>query len=544
MNNLDKVKELIKNCQYEKAGSVMNDIVNDTDKSDYLFEKSRILLNTKEYDKLIFDIEKCTKKILTENKTDNRWMIFELLKIVCDNKIFNKSKYTEKFISFFENNILFLEVKHQIFLKTKMIEYFYCNSKYFKSFEYIIDLIESVDGNVEYKLTDILNISLRKLDYTVVDKTKIIKKLKSANKKITNIKIKNMLLNELEILGNKKYLESRPSSLHINLTNKCNLKCVMCHNEHAESYDIDERLINFIKNNMPYLQYISWLGGEVFLSKIFLELSCLATIYKVKQRITTNALLLNEEKIRFIVNNNIDLKISIDAAQKDLYEKIRVGGNFEKLIKNLEILNRYNKKRSDEKYMYVMAATIMSCNYMTIRQMVKFAINYGFQAIDLQRCRVVPETESLGLSPEQQNSVAIEIINLKREFQKNKKLIEINSDFAINKKSSDLTVNHTKIDANNCDLTPAQLKKDLKETDSKIFCTAPWKLLCIEKNEIYFSWMCDRINVSNCMQDDIWNCKDVVELRKKIVKNNLPNCCNVICRNAQDFGEKIRLGMI
>lgn len=533
MNNLENAKELIKKGEYEKARSIM-DIINDNiDKTDYLFEKTRILLNVEEYNNLVFDVKKCTEKIIfASNESDLQWMIFEILKIVCDNKICNKSKYTEEFISFLENNITYLELKYKMVLKIKMIEYFYDNSNYLKSFEYIIDLIESVVTNIEYKLIDILNISLRKLDYAVIDKKNIIKKIESANKKIKNIKIKNILLNELEILENKVCLKSRPECLHVNLTNRCNLRCIMCHNEHVKHYDIDNKLVEFIKENMPYLCYVSWLGGEVFISDIFDELSRLAVKHNVKQRITTNALLLDEEKIRFIIDNNIDLKISIDAVTKDLYEKIRLGGSFDKLTRNLKMIKEYNKNVNGKKYIYnTMASTIMSLNRNTIKDMVEFAIRYGFNAIDFQKCRIMQGTENLGLNINQQNEIAFEIETLKEEIKHRKESIEINTDFVINEKNSSISVIN-------------QVRNNENDEIQKKFCVAPWKLLCIEKNEIYFSCICDKINISDCMQDDVWNCRGIVELRKKILNNKLPNCCDIDCRNTQDFGKKIRLGMI
>ena len=54
-------------------------------------------------------------------------------------------------------------------------------------------------------------------------------------------------------------------------------------------------------------------------------------------KINTNASLLNEKKIHTILSNDIQtIVFSIDAADKELYEKLRVNGKFDKTLRNIE----------------------------------------------------------------------------------------------------------------------------------------------------------------------------------------------------------------
>ena len=65
----------------------------------------------------------------------------------------------------------------------------------------------------------------------------------------------------------------------------------------------------------------------------------------------TNASLLNEKLIHKILSSDLQtIVFSIDSANKENYEKIRVNGNFERVMKNLELFNKIKKENySDTK---------------------------------------------------------------------------------------------------------------------------------------------------------------------------------------------------
>jgi MoaA/NifB/PqqE/SkfB family radical SAM enzyme len=104
---------------------------------------------------------------------------------------------------------------------------------------------------------------------------------------------------------------------------------------------------DFIKN----VETFSIAGeGEPFASKVYLDL-----LERINQRdfpvlklnILTNGLLLtptmweNFKNIHYAINS---INVSIDAATGSLYEKIRRGGTFGKLLNNLEFLARLRKE--------------------------------------------------------------------------------------------------------------------------------------------------------------------------------------------------------
>jgi radical SAM protein with 4Fe4S-binding SPASM domain len=62
-------------------------------------------------------------------------------------------------------------------------------------------------------------------------------------------------------------------------------------------------------------------------------------------KVNSNASLLNDKLIHTILSNDVQtLALSIDAADKELYEKLRVNGKFEKTLKNVERFNEIREK--------------------------------------------------------------------------------------------------------------------------------------------------------------------------------------------------------
>ncbi|MGE4385210.1 MAG: radical SAM protein [Endomicrobiaceae bacterium] len=192
--------------------------------------------------------------------------------------------------------------------------------------------------------------------------------------------LENILLNESEIKEHKIKLKSKPRILEITLTNKCNLNCVMCSNIKMKNWDISDKLKNEIISLMPYLEQINWLGGEVFLYKDFKELFDTAAQNYVKQIISTNALLINEEIIKKFMHYDVELSISIDGATKEVYEKIRVGGSFDKLVSQLALINKL-KKIYNPGMKKRLCAVVLEENYTQLEDIVDFAHKYEFDSI-------------------------------------------------------------------------------------------------------------------------------------------------------------------
>lgn len=150
--------------------------------------------------------------------------------------------------------------------------------------------------------------------------------------------------------GFKKHLSPIfPSQIIVDLTQLCNLACIHCphpifvKSTHFIGVHLDVSLHNKMidevsRESNALCQYIRYTAnGETLLHPQFEEIIAYAGEYsKTKINITTNGHLLDENKIKAILNAKVDvIDISLDAFTSETYAKIRIHGNLEKVRNNI-----------------------------------------------------------------------------------------------------------------------------------------------------------------------------------------------------------------
>ena len=151
----------------------------------------------------------------------------------------------------------------------------------------------------------------------------------------------NKILNKLEFLNGKDYVESKPLKLEISLTDRCNLQCLMCLQRTRGCREISEETYREIIGMMPYLEVINWIGGEPFVSPRLAPLFDEASRYpRLRQNIITNALLIDESWAEKLAASRTFLLLSIDGFKKETYEYVRKGARFADLLASLEYIKK------------------------------------------------------------------------------------------------------------------------------------------------------------------------------------------------------------
>lgn len=149
-----------------------------------------------------------------------------------------------------------------------------------------------------------------------------------------------------------EYSISGPKELKVVFDSACNLACPSCrvgfirndNSIYSKSKEILDTIRRDYKNSLETLHMSGY--GDPFYSKALFEFM---TDFKKDWfpnlnsiHLHTNALLWNELNWGKIENCHSYIKsceISIDAATSDTYKKVRKGGNFDLLIKNLKFIN-------------------------------------------------------------------------------------------------------------------------------------------------------------------------------------------------------------
>jgi len=161
----------------------------------------------------------------------------------------------------------------------------------------------------------------------------------------------------------KDALEHDMRHLILNVTDNCNMRCKYCtfgdNYPYAKSYADTMMSFSIMKMGMDYFfqhaknsqkVYISFYGGEPLLNfdlvkrgtEYALELSKKHK-KKVQFRITTNFTLVTSEILRFLIQNNFYITVSLNGP-KEVHDRERVfkngQGTFDTIMRNLRLLKR------------------------------------------------------------------------------------------------------------------------------------------------------------------------------------------------------------
>jgi len=139
-----------------------------------------------------------------------------------------------------------------------------------------------------------------------------------------------------------QWLEPYPSYIEIEITTKCNLKCIMCEHTYWSEPNRDMSFEDFKKivDQFPRLKWIGLTGiGESFLNKDFLKMLRYVKSKGIYIELYDPFYFIDEKIARELIGLGVDKLIaSIDGATKETYEKIRVGSDFERVINNVRTL--------------------------------------------------------------------------------------------------------------------------------------------------------------------------------------------------------------
>ncbi|HPJ56239.1 MAG TPA: radical SAM/SPASM domain-containing protein [Kiritimatiellia bacterium] len=145
-------------------------------------------------------------------------------------------------------------------------------------------------------------------------------------------------------------LDSRPIRLWFDTCSACNLRCVMCPNKDlppAEkgmmSLDLFRRVIDQAHPHVSdiYLHH----RGEPLLNRHLPDMIRYARARGIRCRFHTNGALLTEDRARDLIAASPELvSFSIDGFEKDTYERIRVGADFDQTIVNVRRLLRLRRE--------------------------------------------------------------------------------------------------------------------------------------------------------------------------------------------------------
>jgi len=202
----------------------------------------------------------------------------------------------------------------------------------------------------------------------------------------------NAHLNEFEYRQGRLVLSSWPQVIDLGLTLKCNLDCVMCFTRLMPAIDLDRECL---EKAIPYLDFcrqITWNdAGELFASgrtREFIEL--IKRYHPPKSYVSTNFQLVDRYMDDLLDSGLTHMSLSIDAVRRETYECIRVGGKWDKLIANLELMQRKKAERRTEWPRLTFVFVAMRTNIAEMVEFVDFARKYGGSSVEIFKMQPTP----------------------------------------------------------------------------------------------------------------------------------------------------------
>lgn len=175
-------------------------------------------------------------------------------------------------------------------------------------------------------------------------------------------------------------------------TRDCNLRCLMCpwpglRPRQGESLHMHPATWELLTPYLREVQSIDFTGsGEPLLSPNLFQWLQEAKDCGCRTGFLTNGLLLKEKTICQVIDTELDwIGFSIDAADKELYQQIRKGANFNTVC---TAINSLGRKKTGDRPQMMLNFVIMEINLDQLEDIVRLAHELGIDRVNFKQCDV------------------------------------------------------------------------------------------------------------------------------------------------------------
>jgi MoaA/NifB/PqqE/SkfB family radical SAM enzyme len=198
----------------------------------------------------------------------------------------------------------------------------------------------------------------------------------------------NLLLGQAACDKGHLKVAAFPQFLGLESTTKCNIDCIQCglKSHPLKNRDIPGEVLRLLEEG-GYLDRAASLlfsdYGETLMGSRFDALLELVGRHRLPvSSFFTNGTLLTEQMARRIVEAQVKLIIvSVDAATKETYERIRRKSDFDLVVHNIELLQRIKKERGAVHPRLHFNCVGMKSNVQELPELVRLAHRLGVEAV-------------------------------------------------------------------------------------------------------------------------------------------------------------------
>ncbi|GAB4241042.1 MAG: hypothetical protein Tsb0034_17840 [Ekhidna sp.] len=193
----------------------------------------------------------------------------------------------------------------------------------------------------------------------------------------------------------KPVIQGLPTSLAIEPTTACNLRCPECPSG-LRSFsratgkldtELFEKIIHEVHEHLIYLTF--YFQGEPYLNPDFLDMVHIANEHKIYTTTSTNAHFLDEENAKKTVKSGLNrLIISIDGASQETYESYRKEGDLTKVLEGTKNILECRKQLNQSGPKIVWQFLVVRPNEHEIPKIQQLAREYGVDKVAFKTAQI------------------------------------------------------------------------------------------------------------------------------------------------------------
>jgi len=189
---------------------------------------------------------------------------------------------------------------------------------------------------------------------------------------------KNKLHNKKEKNESRVILSSKPVRISMNLTGKCNIRCVFCHLALADYYSEDEMSLELFKNLDPFLKTASHLvyfsSTEPLSAQYFTEIFEYSQQFEGEKYLSSNGIQMTETISEMFTTGGLYyLTVSLAGTTRESYKRYHRKDAFDTVIANIKQLNTIKMKHGIDTPHIRLVFVTMKSNMHMLPDIVKLA---------------------------------------------------------------------------------------------------------------------------------------------------------------------------
>jgi len=203
-------------------------------------------------------------------------------------------------------------------------------------------------------------------------------------------------------------LHGRPERIqHLRLAidDSCNLRCPSCRKSiifhkdgsaYTRGIRLADKINDWLHSYEHPIQVHIGSDGDPFASHVYRHfMEQTPQRDNIKYSMLTNGLMFKEfhHRVPYVISNLKELGVSIDGATKETYEKLRLGGRWEKILDNLKSIRQQKQRHG---FKFILHFVVQRDNFHEMNSIIDLAEQYGCDHVWLNKIQDWGTTDNFG----------------------------------------------------------------------------------------------------------------------------------------------------